>query len=85
MRIPKKVLPYLTLLVVISCVKPKDLTNAADQLECSTLLGEIFTDESLTCSQIETKINNVENRCGKFLTDEEKADLAAIKENCTDD
>ena len=83
MKKTKSLVAIFTLLFFSSCIK--DVKDTIDSIECASLLARIDFDNNEDCADDIADIKKILRECGESLTQEQKDDLNALQESCSDD
>lgn len=78
-------LTFFVLINILSCSKTKDTLDAFDSVGCINTLSKLSNNEDdLSCSELSSELNKLERDCGRYLNEDSRASIAAIKALCTD-
>ncbi|WP_298480972.1 hypothetical protein [uncultured Maribacter sp.] len=85
MKKPFTIIAFIAVsFIFINCSKsdPLGILDSLDAIECANKLAKIQDDDSDDCEEVEKVIKEIEKSCGNFLTEENKADIATLRDAC---
>lgn len=69
-----------------ACSKADNPIAAFDSANCLNTLSRLNTnDDDLSCAEINMELNTIERNCNRFLDEESRASIAALRLLCVDD
>lgn len=69
-----------------ACSRADTPIAAFDSATCVNTLSRLNTnDDDLSCAEINSELNKIERDCNRFLDDESRANIAALRLLCVDD
>ncbi|WP_298487209.1 hypothetical protein [uncultured Maribacter sp.] len=85
MKKPFTIIAFIAVsFIFINCSKsdPLGILDSLDAIECANKLSKIIDDDSDDCTELLKLINELENSCGSFLSEENKKSIAELRESC---
>ncbi|RKR06494.1 hypothetical protein CLV91_3349 [Maribacter vaceletii] len=75
---------FTACLVFTNCSKkdPLGVLDSLEAIECANKLSKIVDDDSDDCTELLKLINELENSCSSFLSDENKKSIAELRASC---